>query len=464
MNTTTWAEHELLHADLPDQRLRRRLVRLAADLAEHPNTSIPEAAGAWASAKAAYRFFDNDRVADQAIRDAHCQRTVERLPADGVFLAIQDTTDLDFTTHPATTGLGYLGHPKHLGLLVHSTLAATTDGLPLGLLHQQVWQRDPRLLGKRRSRRHKETKDKESQRWLDGLQAVAAVAPRTATAVVVGDREADFYDLFAAPRPAPVHLLVRARSRRRVRHELGLLGKAVAALPAAGHLTVTVPRGDGRPQRQARLTARCGEFLIEPPATHPRRKELAPLRLWAVQVEEESPPGGQRPVRWLLLTTLPVTSLEEAVRVVVWYTRRWLIERYHYVLKSGCRLEELALATAERLRRALAVYAVVAWRLLWLTYAARRQPEASCAGVLGQEEWEVLYRQVEKTAAVPAGPPTLRRVVGLIARLGGFLGRKGDGEPGVKVLWRGLRRLEDLVAGWRLAKSHLETPSFVGNE
>jgi hypothetical protein len=464
MSTPTWAEHELLHADLPDQRLRARLARLAGDLAENPNASLPEAAGTWAATNAAYRFFDNDRVTDQAIRDAHQQRTVERLPHDGLVLAIQDTTDFDFTSHPATTGLGYLGHPKHLGLLVNSTLAATPDGLPLGLLHQHVWTRDRHSLGKRRHRRRKETKDKESRRWLDSLQAVAAVAPPTATAVVVGDREADFYDLFAAPRPAHVQLLVRARPRRRVRQEGGLLGRAVAALPVAGRMTVTVPRGDDRPRRQATLAVRFGEFLIEPPSTHPRRKELAPLRLWAVQVEEEAPPAGQKPVRWLLLTTLPVTSLAEAERLVLWYTRRWLIERYHYVLKSGCRLEELALETAARLRRALAVYAVVAWRLLWLTYAARLQPEASCAGVLGREEWEVLYRHAEGKGEIPAEPPTLQQVVGWIARLGGFLGRKGDGAPGVKVLWRGLRRLQDLVRGWQLAKSHLAPPSFGGKE
>jgi hypothetical protein len=432
-------------------------------LAGNPNASIPEATGAWAPTKAAYRFFSNERVEDDAVRDAHVQRSVERLPHDGFFLALQDTTDFDFTAHPATQELGYLGHPKHFGLLVHSTLAATSEGVPLGLLHQKVWTRDVRLLGKRKNRRQKETKDKESQRWIDSLQAVGEVAPATATAVVIGDREADFYDLFDAKRPTHVHLLVRARGRRRVRHELGLLGKAVAALPVAGRMTVTVPRGDDRPSRQATLTVRFGEFLIEPPCTHPRRKELGPLRLWAVQVEEESPPVGQKPVRWLLLSTLAVTRLAEATRAVAWYTRRWLIERYHYTLKSGCRLEELALERGARLRRALAVYVVVAWRLLWLTYAARVHPESSCEGVLGREECEVLYRQVEKRSA-PASLPRLREAVGMVARLGGFLGRKGDGVPGVKVLWRGLRRLGDLVAGWRLAKNHHETPLFVGNE
>jgi len=458
---TTWAEHELLHADLSDARLAKRLVRLTADLVRHPNASLPEACGEWAATKAAYRFFDNDRVQPTAILHAHRDRTLQRLPPTGTVLALQDTTELDFTTHPATTGLGCLGHRKHFGFLVHSTLAVTSDGVPLGLLHQQTWTRDPRHYGKRKHRRRKETKDKESQRWINGLDAVGSVVPAEQPTVVVGDREADFYDLFAASRPGHVHLLIRARARRRVRHELGLLGPAVAARLAAGTLTVELPRGDERPARSATLTLRFGEFLVAPPSTHPRRRELPPLRLRALLAEESAPPPGQAAVRWLLLTTLPVTSASAAAELVVWYTRRWLIERYHYTLKSGCRVEQLELENGERLRRALAVYAVVAWRLLWLTYQARVQPEASWTGVLERQEWEVLSecRQAEEGSPVR----TLGEAVRQIARLGGFLGRRGDGAPGVKVLWRGLRRLQDLVAGWHLAESHQNTPMLVGN-
>ncbi len=457
-----WATPELCQVDLGDQRLNRRLRTLVEALAARPEASVPEATGSWAAAKAAYRFWDNDAVRPDAIRRAHGHATRERLPARGPILALQDTTAVDFTPHPATRGLGYLGHPQHHGLWVHSVLCADPDGVPLGLLHQRVWTRDVADLGKRASRRHRPTADKESQRWLTAVAATAAALPADRTVVVVADREADFYDLFAADRRPGVHLLVRAKGRRRVRHPAGLLSRAIRATPERGRVAVRVPRGDDRPARDATLALRFGTFRIEPPSTHPDRKDLPPLALQAVEAVEPGPPAGQEPVRWLLLTTWPVADVADAAQMVRWYTARWLIERYHYVLKSGCRVEQLQLGTAVRLERALATYAVVAWRLLWLTYEARRRPGASCEIVLRREEWQVLHRRVRPGEAEPPAPPGLAEAVRQIARLGGFLDRRGDGVPGVKTLWRGLRRLEDLVTGWEIATQY-QGPVVVGN-
>lgn len=461
MTTTSlpsWAEHELRHADLPDARLNKRLVRLVADLAARPAASVPEAAADWAPTKAAYRFFDNRRVEPDAIRRPHARATLERLPADGPLLAIQDTTALDFTPHPATQGLGYLGHPQHFGLLLHSVLLASADGVPLGLLHQQAWTRDPSRLGKRKDRRTKETADKESQRWLTALRRTEQALPAGRVVLTVADREADFYDLFAAPRAEGHDLLIRAKGRRSVRHEARRLGAAIQAQPVAGRWTLTLPRGDDRPARMATLAIRFGCFEINPPSTHLRRKELAPLRLWAVLAEEENAPVGRPPVRWLLLTTRAVTTLEQALEAVRFYSYRWLVERFHFALKSGCKVEALQLGTVTRLERAVATYSIVAWRLLWLTYEARRQPQASCEAAFDRQEWQVLHRKVNPQAVLPQQPPSLREAVRQVARLGGFLARRHDGEPGVKTLWRGLRRLQDLVAGYRLAREQQNTP------
>ncbi len=329
----------------------------------------------------------------------------------------------------------------------------TADGLPLGLLHQHVWMRPPEQRGQRKGRRHKETADKESQRWLDTEQACVAALPPARAVVFIADREADFYDYFALPRRPGQAVLVRAKLRRRVAASKELLGVAVQQGPVRGRLTIAVPRTDGQPGRRATLAVRYGTFALLPPSTHPRRKQLQPLPLQAVLVEEVDPPPGVQPLRWLLLTTLPVASLEEAARVVRWYTYRWRIERYHFVLKSGCRLEELQLETAARLRRALALYALVAARLLHLTYRARQEPEVACEPSVSREEWEVLWRRFNPGEPLPAEPPSLRQAVRWIARLGGFLDRKGDGEPGAKVLWRGLRKLRDMVTGFRLAKN-----------
>jgi Transposase Tn5 dimerisation domain/Transposase DNA-binding len=445
---------DLYPFDLGDQRLNQRAGRIVQAALEHAGDSIPTAAGNLAAADAAYRFLDNPNVDPRDIDDAHARSTVDLAARyAGVLLIAQDTTEADFTS-PARNGrLGQLAHAKHFGFHVHSALALTADGLPLGLLHQHVWMRPSAERGKRKDRRRKATADKESQRWLDAEAACIAALPSDRTVVMIADREGDFYDYFAVARRPGQHTLVRAKLRRRIAGSKELLGAATRAGPVQGTLTVRVPRKDGQPGRQATLAVRYGAFALQPPCTHPRRKELPTLPLRTVLVEEANPPAGVKPLQWLLLTTLPIDSLADAERVVRWYTYRWRIERYHFTLKSGCRLEDLQLETAERLRRALALYAIVAARLLHLTYLARQQPEAPCEPAVSVEEWEVLWLQFRPGEALPAQPPSLREAVRWIGRLGGFLGRKGDGEPGVKVLWRGLRQLHAMVVGFRLAKA-----------
>jgi len=457
MNTTI--QHELRFADLGDRRLNRRLVQLVSALADHPAQSVPQATGSWPAAKAAYRFWDNERIDPQAIRDAHCQATLARLPNSGVVLAIQDTTALSFTHHRATTGLGHLTHRKSRGLLVHSVLAASADGLPLGLLHQHVWARSRRR-GGRRTRARRATAAKESQRWLTALRATRAAIGPGRTVVAIADREADFFDLLAAERPQGLELLVRGRPRRRLHGDGRLLGAALAAQPAAAEMTVSLPRAGDRPPRTATLVIRYARVVLERPSVHPRRRSLVPQPVWAVLAQERDAPAAVTPVSWLLLTSKPLTGPADAIEAVLWYSRRWLIERYHYTLKSGCQLEELQLETAARLERALATYAIVAWRLLWLTYTARREPEASWSAVLTSEEQEVLGRQY---GVAEGEEPTTRQAVRWIAQLGGFLGRRRDGVPGVKTLWRGWQRLQAMVRGYRLAAQPSRPPPVVGN-
>jgi hypothetical protein len=437
-----------------------RLAKLVEDLSARPESSVPAACRGWAATKGAYRFWSNTHVHPEAIRRGHAARTVERLPETGVILAVQDTTDFEFTDHSAVEGLGYLTHPQHFGLFLHTTLGIDSSGVPLGVLHQHVWTRDPEDFGKRKQRRNKATADKESQRWLTALEQTQEAIPARPgrTILEVSDREADFFDHFAAPRRADTHLLIRAKSRRRIEQEDRLLLAAVQATPASGQMQVQLPRHGGQSSRKATLTIRFRRVEILPPSTHPRRKELRPLPLYAVLAEEENPPAGEQPIRWLLLTTYPVMSFADAVQIVRWYTFRWLIERYHYTLKSGCRIEELQLEREERLERALATYAIVAWRLLWMTYLARQQPEAPCDTVLSTVEWQVLHARFHPGESLPAKPPRLQESVRLIARLGGFLARKGDGQPGVKALWRGIRRLQDMVAGAQTVLQNSELP------
>lgn len=450
-----WVVGELVGADFKDIRLTDRLMTTVERFAERPNASIPEAAHNKSEAKAMYRFFDNDAVTPASISEPHRERTKQRAAEHEVVLVVQDRTEIDLTAHPATKGLGYLTCPYARGLLAHNLLCLSADGVPLGLLDQFVWTRPIEELGKKRTRDRRETKNKESQRWLDGLRSVERHLPKHPQVVLIGDRESDLFDLFAAKRPANVDLLARIRDQRRhVEHPAKQLGAAMAQEPPRMELRITVPRGDDRSSREATLTLRWRKLTICRPANHRGPAPSSPVTLWFVDAKEEHPPPGHQAIHWLLATTLEIHDEQDALRVLQWYTYRWRIERFHFVLKSGCGIERHRLETDDRTRRLLATISIVAWRLLWLTYEARRDPDAACTRVFSTEEWQMLHFTTQrKRDPLPTKPPTLATVVRQLACLGGFLNRKHDGQPGVKVLWRGLRRLEDLVTGYKAGKT-----------
>lgn len=457
-----WALSEVGAAPLGDPRRTRRLATLLGDLAVRPGDGLPAACASPAATKAAYRFLDNAAIDAEAILEAHIAATTERLQTQPTILAVQDTTSLDFTAHPALIGAGPLAHPARQGLWVHSVLGVTADGPPQGLLDQQIWAREPATTGKRHTRRQRPTSEKESQRWLAAQAATQAAVPDGAHVITVADREADIYDLFALERPARTDVLIRATHNRAIREEAQYLWDAVQATPVGDVVPVAVGRRADREPREALLTLRWTPVTVLPPRNRPGRGTLAPVPLVAILAEEPVPPPGQPPIRWLLLTTLPVDSGEAALQCVRWYAQRWLVERYHYALKSGCRIEALQVRTTARLTRALALYAIVAWRLLWLTYLARADPAAPCTVALSDVEWPVLMVAVHRTAGLPPRPPPLGQAVRWLAQLGGFQNRAGDGDPGLKVLWRGVRRLEDLTLGWQLARAFPTAPSPTG--
>jgi hypothetical protein len=423
------------------------------DLAAQPTASVPEACeGDWAAIKGAYRFFDSEAVSPGAIRAAHQRATIERSRSHPVILAIQDTTELNFTAHPGTEHLGSLAGRGQRGILAHSVLAVSPAGVPLGLVWQESWTRDPEQAGSRHQRRTKPTSQKESGRWLRAQEATLAALPAETGVLTIADREADIYDFFAAPRREEAHLLVRATHNRRIADtdegEAAYVWTTLAGAEAAGALTIRLGRTPTRPERAATLTIRFQPVDLQPPRHHLQRAQCAPIPVVAILAEEEHPPNGATPVCWRLLTSWPVEALTDARALVEAYSFRWLVERYHYVLKSGCQVEELQLETAERLERAFATYGVVAWRLLWLTYRAREEPDAPGLPELTEAEGQILAAKVP--SLVDAGEPTVREVVRAIAKLGGFLGRTGDGEPGVKTLWRGLQHLHAMALGWEL--------------
>lgn len=451
MGEKTWAAEEFEAAEFGDARLTRRLVELAGVLAEKPSASFPEACEDRAQLKAAYRFFDHEEVTPAGILASHIAATRRRMAEEPVVLAVQDTTQLDYTHHPATTGLGVLNDAKHRGLLLHGTVAFTPERVPLGVMAERVWRREEADLGKRAKRKERPITDKESQKWLDSLQAViAAKAACPPTHFVsVGDREADVYDLFVVERPPGVDLLIRAAWDRCVAGPQPHLWEAVAAAPVAGTLTLTVPRRGEQPARTAHLTIHWAPVTLRPPRGRAAER-LPSCPVTAVWAVETHPPPGVPPIEWLLLTTLPVGSFEDATRCLEWYACRWGIELWHKILKSGCHLEARQLASADRLERCLALFSVIAWRILWATWLARAAPDLPCSVLLDPDEWQALFCQIHRTPSPPDRPPSLRQAVHWIAQLGGFLARPRDGDPGMITLWRGFQRLHDLTTMFQL--------------
>jgi hypothetical protein len=442
-------EEELGEVRFSDKRLNARFKTMVEKLVEMPKASIPQAMGSWSGTKAAYRFLDSDKVTPEAIRASCRQATLKRVSQETRVLMIQDTSMLDFTQHRDTSGLGYLALPHQRGIMLHSALACTTAGVPLGILDQQIWERDLKELGKRHRRKQRPFAEKESAKWVKALKASIDLVPETVSSVTVADSEADIFELFATPRPVQADLLIRSCRDRRLEGEEKRLKETVLATPVKGKLEVKLEARPKRPSRIARCNIRFEKVVIRPTAYCAmglRYPEGIPL--YAVLVLEENAPEDMKPLEWLLLTTLKVESLEEALQCIRWYSLRWIIEQYHFTLKSGCQIEKLQLESAKRLERAIVVYSMVAWRLLRLTYEARQSPDVSCEIALETHEWQALYCKTNKTAVPPLEPPSLRQAVRWIAQLGGFLGRKSDGEPGVKTLWLGWRRLEDLAEAW----------------
>lgn len=442
---------EVAATPFPDIRLNRRLQRIIDQLAATPTASIPQATGQ-AHYEATYDFLSNERVTHEAIVDGQRSATLDRIVRSGSkrILLLEDTTSFNFKHHPQTEGLGPLENAHTQGFFAHTTLAATSAGVPMGVMDQQVWIRDAAETGKSQQRHDRAFEDKESYKWVAGLAEIRNPLDEAGIEIVtVADRESHIYEFIDEVRNRDQQVIVRAMTGRSFTVDGIDIVTAIHQAPVGDTYTVQLKRRPDRDARDAEVTLRWQTLELRRPQRVEHARET--LALQVVEVSEPHPPAGETPVNWVLLTTLPVNDLDAARAIVTAYTQRWLIERFHYVLKSGCRMEERQLRTANRLITLLAVFNHIAWQLLWMTYHARVHPDQDCLGMLEMDEWQALYAFTHQTSEPPSSPPTVYEAVRWIAMLGGYLGRKHDGPPGVKVLWRGWTRLQDIVVTWRLS-------------
>ena len=378
-----WAEEEFGGCALPDARLQTRLLLLARDFYARPTATVAQACVSRAKTKAAYRFLDHEHTTMDTLLQPHYRATEARVRAESIVLAVQDTTRLNSTAHAATEGRGPIGSivkgPQ--GRHLHSTLAFSTQGTPLGFLDVQCWARDPADFGKKATRHRVPIEAKERFKWLKSFRAVAAVRARCphTTLVSVGDREADLYELFedALAHPDGPKLLVRAEHNRRLHDEQHRLWETMHARPADGIQVLQVPRQGSRAARTAHMSVRSAVVSLLAPTGH----HGPAIPVWAVLAQEEDAPAGVTPLEWMLLTTVPVTRFEQATEKLMWYARRWGIEVLHRTLKSGCRIEQRQRGDADRIDACLAIDLVVAWRIYLSKQARPGSPAGTVYGV-----------------------------------------------------------------------------------
>jgi hypothetical protein len=443
------------------------LVDSALAMSQQPGTSFSSVEkGNWAAVKGYYRLIDHpddSEVTPEAILAPHRQRTVQRMMAQPMVLCIQDGSDLNFSGLDACEGLGRIGTNQtgagSQGLHLHSMLAVTPEGLPLGVLDAQCQAPEARSPEDTRPGKAIPIEEKKTFNWILGLRQcvdLAAELPETRL-VCVMDREADFFELFDEPRRGrQVDLLVRAKHDRALGGGQGLF-EVIRQSPAQGHLQIPVPRQsarpkksgqkarEARPQRLAEVSLRYQQIKLPPPDG---MKNKEAITLWMVHVREECPPEGAKPLEWFLLTTGEIGSPEDAVERLRWYALRWRIEDWHRVLKTGCRVERLAFETAERLKRAVAINLVIAWRIMLMTLLGRESPDLPAEVLFSDLEVRVLQAFARQRKL--EGPSTLGIAVGLVARLGGYLARANDPPPGHEVMWRGFTTLQGMSLGFAL--------------
>lgn len=458
-------------ADLNDQRLNARLNTLLDQLAARPTASIPAACGGCAEMTAAYRFFNNGKATYEKIMQPHLEATRQRMAEQPVVLLVQDTTELDLTRpEKQVEGVGLLDGNARRGLLSHVLHAFTSDGTPLGTVHSEPWTRDENAVASsslsRAERAAMPIEQKESYRWVEAMQRAqeeARRAPAT-TFVCVGDSEADIYELFAQGAAEPqLRWLVRACQNRALQPGEETAEKyvrqQVLSTPVLFTQKIKVrgrtakvaceTRGRRQPRksRETEVAVRATSVTLRPPWRADRT--LPAVTVNVIAVTEVNPPADDEPIEWILITTLPITDIEQVREIIQYYVVRWTIEIFFRVLKGGCRVERRKFEHIDRLLSCLAIYMIVAWRTLFVCRMGRSCPDIDCEAIFDPAEWKSVWKVVKRTAP-PRTPPRLQEMVRMIAQLGGYVNRQRDDPPGPQTVWLGLQRMHDMALCWKL--------------
>jgi hypothetical protein len=463
---TSWLDSELAGCEFADVRLEKRFRTLVERLSEGSGESIPIACQDWAGTKAAYRFLSNERVSKEEILAGHFQATRDRFQAtSGTVLVLHDTTELSFRRENkqaiGVTKLSYTGKDKDdrprlhtiCGILLHSSLVVTLEGLPLGMAALKAWTRKKfkgcNALKKKINPTRVPLETKESVRWIENLRASTTLLNDPGRCVHVGDRESDLYELFCEAQSLGTHFLVRACVDRLTEDGTCTIAEEMSEVRVKRLHRIEVRNVKGDPS-EAILEIRHRRIRVLPPIG--KRKRCPALTLTVIHATERGTPHARQRIDWKLITDLPVCSPSQAIEKLTWYASRWKIETFHKILKSGCKAEDSKLRTADRLFRLIAVFCLLSWRIFWMTMINRSASDAPAAVVFTKTECRLLDLLIPDREADRAKRKSLLSYITKVARLGGYLARASDLPPGNIVMWRGLSRFTDIQLGFSMAQ------------
>lgn len=427
--------------DLGDDRRDNRFVTIINNINENPGASIPGFSDSWYEAKSTYNLCKNKDITLDAIKQGLASWGHSQIKDTNKILIAHDMSNISYNNLKAE-GLGYLDNKEGRGILCYSSIAIDLDGIPRALLHQQTWTRPLEDLGKAKKRKHAKFENKETFEWKRGITEVNKTLGSEVEKIHICDRGADIYDLFFCAFETNTDLLVRSIHNRGL-SDGSHLWDTVSKQPVAGIVTIEIPDKTGKRREAIEVEVRKYHAEILRPTANKSEYESVELNAIELRQISELKEWQEESLHWQLLTTINVETVTDAMQCVKWYCYRWLIERFHYVLKSGTKIEALQLKQAESLQKAIHIYSIAAMRIMQMVYFSRVNPEVNCEIVLTNEQWVVLYMLIHKQKEIPKEPPSINEAVRWIGRLGGHLGRKQDGEPGLKAVWKGYKKLCD---------------------
>lgn len=439
-----------------DERLNLRFQKILRTLLLQVECSIPQAFKQWGQTKAVYRFLSNNKVTQEKILSAELNHWSEKhLSECPIILALHDTTELDFTGHRSEKQLGCLAYENQLGLFLHNTLLCNAEGMAQTVFHQHYWSRDVATLGERKNRKHLPIDEKESGRWVNSIERVQQYfnvdKTRTVAAVInICDREGDIYELLSMAKQGNSHYIVRSCNNRRINNGQEKLWEQVKKERPRGQYTIELKDRITLQKRKATIEVKWLEDIVLFPPYRKSNKKPEPISLNMIYVEEVNTPNGVTPISWKLLTSLELSTLQGALMIITYYSYRWRIETFHYILKQGCKVEQLQLEQKHNLKNAITLYSLMACRLLAFMHLTREKPQDNINKIgFTTAQYVLLCNYLEKNYHVNISQyikekPTLKYLTELIGLLGGYQ-KHNSKHPGIKVMWRGLKELEIIL-------------------